>query len=118
MPTIKKKYRKNAGELIHPIEIQRKQLGKPVNGIVQEEWEVIYTPRCAVSNNTGKEYMKDCIELYGLESKKFTFRTHLRIEIKQKDIILYNGERWEIVSVYDFDDNGIFTVAVAKKVYQ
>ena len=26
MPSIKKKYRKDAGELVHPIEIQRKEM--------------------------------------------------------------------------------------------
>lgn len=118
MPTIKKKYRKQAGELVHKIEIKRKTLSKPINGIVEEVWEIIYSPRCAVSNNTGKEYIKDGIEFYGLESKKFTFRTHPTIDIKQKDIIIYNNEKWEIVSVYDFDDNNIFTVAIAKRVYQ
>jgi hypothetical protein len=56
--------------------------------------------------------------LYGQESKKFTFRTHPTIEIKQKDIIVYREERWEIISIYDYDDLGIFTVAIAKKVYQ
>lgn len=118
MPTIKKKYRKQAGELIHPIQIQRKMISKPINGIVEETWETIYSPRCSISNNTGKEYIKDGIELYGLESKKFTFRTHPKIDIKQKDIIIYKDEKWEIVSVYDFDDNKMFTVAIAKRVYQ
>lgn len=118
MPIIKKKYRKQAGELNHKIEIKRKTTSKPINGIVKEEWKTIYSPHCNVSNNTGKEYLKDGIELYGLESKKFTFRTHPTVDIKQKDIIIYNEEKWEIVSVYDFDDNNIFTVAIAKKVYQ
>ena len=40
------------------------------------------------------------------------------IDIKQKDIIIYKDEKWEIISVYDFDDNNIFTVAIAKRVYQ
>lgn len=118
MPSIKKKYRKNPGELVHQIEIRRKELGAPVNGIVQEVWTVLYSPRCSVSNNTGREVVRQDIEMYAQESKKFTFRTHPTIEIKQKDIIIYNNEQWEIISVYDFDDNGIFTVTVAKKVFQ
>jgi head-tail adaptor len=118
LPTIDKKYRKNAGDLVHQITIQRKVINPPVNGIVEEVWENIYSPRCSVNNNTGKEILQQNIEIYGIESKKFTFRTHPTIEIKQKDIIIYKESRWEIISVYDFDDNGIFTVAIAKKVFQ
>ena len=118
MPDIKSKYKVDAGKLIHPIEIQRKTVSKPINGIVEDIWEIIYAPRCAVSNNTGKEYLQDGIELYGRESKNFTFRTHPKISIKQKDIIIYNDEKWEITSVYDYDDNRIFTVAVAIKCEQ
>ena len=118
MPSIKKKYRKDAGELVHPIEIQRKEVILRDSGLVEEEWSVIYAPRCSVSNNTGKETVRQNLELYGQESKKFTFRTHPTMEIKQKDIIVYREERWEIISIYDYDDLGIFTVAIAKKVYQ
>lgn len=118
MPSIQKKYRKNAGELVHPIQIQRKETFPPVNGLVEETWITIYSPRCSVSNNVGKETVRQNLELYGLENKKFTFRTHPKIEIRQKDIIIYNDERWEIYSIYDYDDLGIFTVAIAKKVYQ
>ena len=118
MPSIKKKYRKDAGELVHPIEIQRKETLPPINGLVEEVWKTIYAPRCSVSNNTGKETVRQNLELYGQEAKKFTFRTHPTIDIRQQDIIIYKGERWEIYSTYDYDDLGIFTVAIAKKVYQ
>lgn len=118
MPSIQKKYRKDAGQLVHLIEIQRKEVLPPVNGLVEEVWATIYSPRCSVSNNTGKETVRQNLELYGLENKKFTFRSHPTIEIRQKDIIIYKEERWEIISVYDYDDLGIFTVAIAKKVYQ
>ena len=93
MPHIDKKYIKDTGALVHKIDIQRKTVSKPVKGIVEEVWETIYSPRCSVSNATGKEYYKDVTEQYGVESKKFTFRTHPTIAIKQKDIIIYNGER-------------------------
>ena len=118
MPSIKKKYRKDAGELVHPIEIQRKEMQSLNNGIVKETWTTIYSPRCSVSNNTGKETVRQNLELYGQESKKFTFRTHPEVEVRQKDIIIYKEERWEIISIYDYDDLGIFMVAIAKKVYQ
>lgn len=118
MPSIQKKYRKDAGDLVHPIEIMRKQTTPPVNGIVSEEWVTIYAPRCSVSNNVGKETVRQNLELYGLENKKFTFRTHPTEEIRQKDIIIYREERWEIISIYDYDDLRMFTVAIAKKVYQ
>lgn len=118
MPSINKKYKQNPGNLVHKIDIKRKNGAKPINGIVQENWEIIYSPRCSVSNNTGKEYLREDIELYGRESKKFTFRTHPKLEIKQKDIIIYNNEKWEITSVYDYDDNKQFTVAVAIKCEQ
>lgn len=118
MPTIKKKYRKQAGELNHKIEIKRKTVSKPINGIIKEEWNTIYSPHCNVSNNTGKEYIKDGIELYGLESKSFIFRSHPTIKIKQKDIIIYDGERYEIVSSFDYDDLKMFTKVIAKKCEQ
>ena len=118
MPRIDKKYIKDPGALVHKIDIQRKTVSKPVKGIIEEVWETIYSPRCSVSNATGKEYLKDGIELYGRESKKFTFRTHPKISIKQKDIIIYNEEKWEITSVYDYDDNKVFTVAIAIKCEQ
>ena len=118
MPSIKKKYRKDAGELVHSIQIQRKEMKSLNNGIVKEMWKTIYSPRCSVSNNTGKETVRQNLELYGQESKKFTFRTHPTVEVRQKDIIVYEKERWEIISIYDYDDLGIFTVAIAKKVNQ
>ena len=115
MPHINKQYIKDPGDLVHKIDIQRKTVSKPVKGIVEEVWETIYSPRCSVSNATGKEYYKEATEQYGVESKKFTFRTNPRIAIKQKDIIIYNGERWEITSVYSYDDLKIYTVCIAKK---
>ena len=118
MTSINKKYKQNPGNLVHKIDIQRKTVSKPVKGIIEEVWETIYSPRCSVSNNTRKEYYKDATEQYGLESKKFTFRTNPRITIKQKDIIIYNGERWEITSVYSYDDLKIYTVCVAIKCEQ
>ena len=118
MPRINKKYIKDPGALVHKIDIRRKTVSKPVKGIVEEVWETIYSPRCSVSNATGKEYYKDATEQYGLESKKFTFRTNPRITIKQKDIIIYNEDKWEITSVYDYDDNKMFTVVVAVRCEQ
>ena len=58
MPKIKKKYMIDCGELVHSIQIERKTL-TTVKGIVEETWEVIYSPRCAVNNNTGSEYLKN-----------------------------------------------------------
>ena len=118
MPHIDKKYIKDTGALVHKIDIQRKTVSKPVKGIVEEVWETIYSPRCSVSNATGKEYYKDATEQYGRESKKMIFRTHPTIQIKQKDRVIYNGETWEITSVYDYDDNKVFTVAIAIKCEQ
>lgn len=114
MPSIKDKYVLDPGKLIHKIEIQRKTMINK-NGIVESKWTTIYPCRCSINNNTGKEYIKDGIELYGLESKKFIFRTNPRLEIKQSDIILYKDSKWEIVSVYDYDDLKQFTCAIGKK---
>ena len=113
MPDIKSKYKVDAGKLIHPIEIQRKTTSKPINGIVEDFWETLYAPRAAVSNATGKEYLKDGIELYGRISKKFTVRTNRHIELLPSDRILYNGNYYDVTSVYDYDDVGMFTVLVA-----
>ena len=46
--------------------------------LLKKAWvKTIYSPRCSVSNNTGKETVRQKnLELYGQESKKFTFRTH------------------------------------------
>ena len=115
MPKIKKKYMIDCGELVHSIQIERKTLNPPVKGIVEETWNVIYSPRCAVNNNVGGSYLKNGIELYDKISKKFTFRTNRNIEIKPSDRILYNGNYYDITSVYDYDDNGIFTVAIAQR---
>lgn len=114
MPNIKDKYQLDSGQLIHRIEIQRKTMLN-VNGIVTTEWNTYYKCRCAINNNTGKEYIKDGIELYGLKSKKFIFRTHPNQEVEQSDIIIYKNDKWEIVSVYDYDDLKQFTCAIGKK---
>lgn len=112
MPKIKKKYMIDCGELVHSIQIERKTMAT-VKGIVEESWEVIYKPRCAVNNNTGSEYLKNGVELYDKISKKFTFRTNRQIEIKPSDRILYDGNYYNVTSIYDYDDNGIYTVAIA-----
>ena len=112
MPKIKKKYMIDCGELVHFIQIERKTM-TTVKGIVEETWEVIYEPRCAVNNNTGSEYLKNGVELYDKISKKFTFRTNRNVEIKPSDRILYDGNYYNVTSIYDYDDNGIYTVAVA-----
>ena len=112
MPKIKKKYMIDCGELVHSIQIERKTI-TTIKGIVEETWKVIYKPRCAVNNNTGSEYLKNGIELYDKISKKFTFRTNRNVEIKPSDRILYDGNYYNVTSIYDYDDNGIYTIAIA-----
>ena len=112
MPKIKKKYMIDCGGLVHSIQIERKTM-TTVKGIVEETWEVIYKPRCAVNNNTGSEHLKNGVELYDKISKKFTFRTNRNVEIKPSDRILYDGNYYNVTSIYDYDDNGIYTVAIA-----
>ena len=112
MPKIKKKYVLDCGELVHSIQIERKNV-TTVKGIIEETWFVIYKPRCAVNNNTGSEYLKNGIELYDKISKKFIFRTNPTLEIKPSDRIKYNGNYYNITSVYDYDDNKIYTVVIA-----
>ena len=112
MPKIDKKYIIDCGKLVHSIQIERKTI-TTVKGIVEETWEVIYKPRCAVNNNTGSEYLKNGVELYDKISKKFTFRTNRQVEIKPSDRILYDGNYYNVTSIYDYDDNGIYTVAIA-----
>ena len=112
MPKIDKKYIIDCGKLVHSIQIERKTI-TTVKGIVEETWEVIYKPRCAVNNNTGSEYLKNGVELYDKISKKFTFRTNRNVEIKPSDRILYDGNYYNVTSIYDYDDNGIYTVAIA-----
>ena len=112
MPKIDKKYIIDCGKLVHSIQIERKTI-TTVKGIVEETWNVIYKPRCAVNNNTGSEYLQTGVELYDKVSKKFTFRTNRKIKIKPSDRILYDGDYYNITSIYDYDDNGIYTVAIA-----
>ena len=112
MPKIDKKYIIDCGKLVHSIQIERKTI-TTVKGIVEETWDVIYKPRCAVNNNTGSEYLKNGVELYDKISKKFTFRTNRQVEIKPSDRILYDGNYYNVTSIYDYDDNGIYTVAIA-----
>ena len=112
MPKIDKKYIIDCGKLVHSIQIERKTM-TTVKGIVEETWEVIYKPRCAVNNNTGSEYLQTGVELYDKVSKKFTFRTNRNVEIKPSDRILYDGNYYNVTSIYDYDDNGIYTVAIA-----
>lgn len=112
MPKIDKKYIIDCGKLVHSIQIERKTI-TTVKGIVEETWNVIYKPRCAINNNTGSEYLQTGVELYDKVSKKFTFRTNRKIKIKPSDRILYDGDYYNITSIYDYDDNGIYTVAIA-----
>lgn len=112
MPKIDKKYIIDCGKLVHSIQIERKTI-TTVKGIVEETWDVIYKPRCAINNNTGNEYLQTGVELYDKISKKFTFRTNRNVEIKPSDRILYDGDYYNITSIYDYDDNGIYTVAIA-----
>ena len=112
MPKIDKKYIIDCGKLVHSIQIERKTI-TTVKGIIEETWNVIYKPRCAINNNTGSEYLQTGVELYDKVSKKFTFRTNRKIKIKPSDRILYDGNYYNITSIYDYDDNGIYTVAIA-----
>ena len=114
MPKIKKKYVLDCGELVHSIDIERKT--QIVNkGIVEEEWAVIYSPRCAVNNHVGYEYVKKGIEVYDKITKKFIFRTNREVKIIPSDRILYDGNYYMITSVFDYDDNGIYTTVVASR---
>ena len=83
MPRINKKYIKDPGALVHKIDIQRKTISKPVKGIVEEVWETIYSPRCSGSNAPGNQHSYPATHPSGVESKKFIFRTHPAIAIKQ-----------------------------------
>lgn len=115
MPILDKKNRINCGEFIHPITIQRlSSTGIPNElGIVTKEWVTLHDTRAKIVNNTNKEkYIKDITE-YSVVSKKFYFRTPKTIKFKSNDQILYNGDKYNIVSVYDYDDKKIITLIIA-----
>lgn len=115
MPILNEKNRINAGEFIHPIQIQRKtSSGLPnAQGIVESTWETIMSTRAKVMNNTNKESYVNNVTEYSVESKKFYFRTSKQVKLKSNDRILYDGEIYNITSIYDLDDKKIISLALA-----
>lgn len=117
MPTLPDKYKVNCGEFIHPIEIQRlMEIPMNENGIMIEEWRTLFKTKAKAYTSKGTEYLKTDVTEYEKENKKFVFRTNRRNKVKAKDRILYDGEIYNILSAYDYDDKGILTMVIAYKV--
>lgn len=116
MPQLEKKYRFNAGEFIHPLTFERlisdgiDELGNP-----QQTWGKLFNTRCVISNNTGSETMKQDVTEYETVNKKMYFRTNRRVKLTSKDRVIYDGDYWNIKSVFDYDDKGIITQVIAYK---
>lgn len=84
-------------------------------GNPKQTWDVLFKTRCAISNNTGTETMKQEVTEYETVTKKMYFRTNRRVKLTSKDRVLYSGEYWNIKSAYDYDDKGIITLVIAYK---
>lgn len=119
MPTLNltKKNRVKAGEFIFPITIERLENGEPnSSGIVTPEWVELFSTRAKVDNVQGKEWMEDGITERNRIVKNFYIRTNRSKKIKPNDRILYDGEYYNIISAFDFDDKGIMTKIVTNKI--
>ena len=120
MPTLNltKKNRVKAGEFIFPITIERLQNDEHPNeqGIVMQQWVELFSTRAKVDNMQGKEWMEDGVTERNRIVKNFYIRTNRNKKIKPNDRILYDGEYYNIISAFDFDDKGIMTKIVTNKI--
>ena len=120
MPTLNltKKNRVKAGEFIFPITIERLQNeGLPdSSGIVKPQWIELFSTRAKVDNMQGKEWMEDGVSERNRIVKNFYIRTNRSKKIKANDRILYDGEYYNVISAFDFDDKGIMTKIVTNKI--
>lgn len=96
------KFKINAGELRHPISIQRTTTTLKEN-IPLEKTEELFKTKAKIINGHGDEYLKN----YGLESKvtkTFYIRYNRSHEVTHKDYVIYKDEKYNIVYVNNIEE--------------
>lgn len=97
-------------EFRHPIVIQRCSDGNGVdddNIPVKKGWYKLFSTKAKVlTNKSDEEKMMDGIS--GVINKTFYIRASRKIKISKKDRIIYNNEIYNIKSVIDIQEKGIY----------
>lgn len=109
MPKISN-YSLQAHELRNPIEIQRAVSGVDEDGIpIEDNWQTLLKTKARVKTNKDDEEAM----LQGEEDttiKTFTIRGRKDINITKKDRLVYKGNIFNIKSVEDVQEIGLFIV--------
>ncbi|MGL4742277.1 MAG: phage head closure protein [Sarcina sp.] len=97
----------NPGEFRHNIQIQRYICGINDDGIPVEKWENILTMKAKVSNVKFEEILLAQGE--GVQDIK-TFCIRFRKNIKRVDRVIFNNEIYNIKSLNDIENKGVYLV--------
>lgn len=97
-------------EFSHPIEIQRHSDGDGVdddNIPVKKGWYKLFSTRAKIlANKSDEQKMMDGIS--EVVNKTFYIRASRKNKITKKDRIIYNNEIYNIKSVIDIQEKGIY----------
>lgn len=104
------KFQIKAHEFSQPIEIQRYSDGEGVdddNIPVKEQWYKLFSTRAKVLTNKSDEE-KMMSGTSGVINKTFYIRAIRSYEITKKDRIVYNNNIYNIKSVIDIQEKGVY----------
>lgn len=94
----------NAGELKHPIIIQRKKNKLDDDKIPIKDWEDILYPRAKIKNVSGYEKVIAHADETSIDKKRFYIRYKRDLNLTNKDRIIYNNMIFNIIYASDIED--------------
>ena len=97
----------SAGEFRHKITILRPTIGKDEDNIPVEKLEELFTTKAKITNVRGNELRIGEGTAYKQE-KRVHFRVMRNISIKQNDVVLFNGEKYNITYVNNIEEMNRF----------
>lgn len=93
----------SAGEFRHKITILRPTIGKDEDNIPVEKLEELFTTKAKVTNVRGSELRVGDGNVYKQE-KRVHFRVVRNKPIKQNDVVLFNGQKFNITYVNNIEE--------------
>lgn len=97
----------NAGDFRHKITLLRPTISKNEDNIPVEKLEELFTTKAKITNVRGSEAQMAQGDIYKQE-KRVYFRVIRSKPIFQNDVILFNGQKYNITYVNNIEERNVY----------